>query len=232
MAVPRPALAALAVGFCAAIAAPTNANAATLTVPPCVVDYGPIGLLNLPIAGTGFTPGGLVAIESATASNPVRGGVTSAIADAAGNVATKTGTLGFSRVDASDETYDLVATDRTNPAITASATLRQVRFGFGAKPSTGQPARKVRYMARGFLPGKPVYAHFRFAGKTRRNVTIGVPAAPCGLVSRRLRLLPTKTRFGTWTVYMDHVRRYSPQTAKTNPLLSAKGRLVISRSFT
>jgi hypothetical protein len=232
MSAPRRGLAVLAAGFAAAAAAPAPAHAATLTVPPCVADYGPIGLLNLPIVGTGFTPGGLVAIESATATDPVRGGVTSVIADAAGNVATKTGTLGFGSLDTTDQTYNLVATDRTRPAITASALLRQVRFGFGAKPDTGKPTRTVRYTARGFFPGKPVYAHFRFAGKTRRNVKIGVPAAPCGIVSRRMRLLPTKTRFGTWTVYMDHVRSYSPQTAKTNPLLSAKGRLVISRRFT
>jgi hypothetical protein len=230
MFLPRRTLAVLAVGSAAAVAAP--ANAAVLAVPPCVVDYGPIGLLNLPIGGTGFTPGGPVSIESATTSSPLRGGVTSATADAAGNVFTKTATLGFSSFDTSDQTYLLIATDRTNPAITASTTLRQVRFGFGARPDTGRPTRKVRYIARGFLPGKPVYAHFRFRGKTRRNVTIGVPRAPCGVVSKRMRLLPTKTRFGTWTVYMDHLRNYSSQTAKTNPLLSAKGRLVISRRST
>lgn len=226
MPLPRRTLAVVALASAAAVAAP--ANAAVLAVPPCVVDYGPIGLMNLPIGGTGFTPGGSVAIESATVSSPLRGGVTSATADAAGNVYTRTATLGFSG-ETSDQTYVLIATDRTDPAITASTVLRQVRFGFGARPDTGRPTRKVRYIARGFLPGKTVYAHFRFGGKTRRNVTVGVPRAPCGIVSKRMRLLPTKTRFGTWTVYMDHVPTYSSRTAKTNPLLSAKGRLVISR---
>jgi hypothetical protein len=218
-----------ALAAAAAIAAP--ASAATLTVPPCVVEYGIPSFLNLTIAGAGFTPGGPVAIESTTASKPTPAALTSATADAAGNFVTKTPPLGFDRFDTTDQTYNLLAIDRTNPAITAAATLPQVRFGFDAKPDTGLPSRTVRYTARGFLPGKPVYAHFRFRGKTRRNVLIGVPAAPCGVVSRRMRLLPTKTRFGTWTVYMDHVKTYSPKTAKASPLLSAKGRLVIRRTL-
>ena len=230
MQVSRRALAVFAAALAAvAVAVAAPANAATLAVPPCVVQYGVPGLLNLALVGAGFTPGSLVAIESTTASNPTPGSVTSTTADAAGNFTDKTGPLSFSRFDTTDQTYNVIATDRMNPAITASAELRQVRFGFDAKPDTGRPGRKVLYTARGFAPGQPVYAHFRFGGKTRRNIKIGVAAAPCGTASLRMRLLPTKTRFGTWTVYMDQVKVYSPQTAKTG--LSAKGRLVISRTF-
>jgi hypothetical protein len=229
MHVPRRSLAAYPAALAAAAAIAAPASAATLTVPPCVVEYGAPGLLNLVIAGTGFTPGAFVAIESATAANPAPRSVTSSTADPAGNFITKTGALSFNKFDTTDQTYNVIATDRMNPAITATTTLRQVRFGFDAKPDTGRPSRKVLYTARGFAPGQPVYAHFRFGGKTRRNVRIGVAAAPCGTVSRRMRLLPTKTRFGTWTVYMDQAKVYSPKTPTTG--LSAKGRLVISRTF-
>ena len=112
-----------------------------------------------------------------------------------------------------------------NPANVATTQFRQVRFGFDARPSTGRPTRKVTYTARGYLPGKPVFAHFRFKGITRRDVLLGTADAPCGIVSRRMRLLPTKTRFGTWTVYMDQERRFSKRT-----LLQAKGSLSIART--
>lgn len=229
MPVSRRALGSLPAALAAAAALAAPADAATLTVPPCVVDYRVPDLLNFGLAGSGFTPGAVVGIESTTAASPTPGTVTSTTADAAGNFTVKQGPLSFDRFDTSDQTYNLIATDRTNPANTATATLRQVRFGFTAKPDTGKPSRKVLYTARGFAPGQPIYAHFRFGGKTRRNVKIGVAAAPCGIASRRMRLLPTRSRFGTWTVYMDQVKVYSPQTAKTG--LSAKGSLVISRTF-
>ena len=223
------ALAALPAALAAAATIAAPAGAATLTVPPCVVEYGAPDLLNLAIAGTGFSPGAFVAIQSSTQAKPAPRDVTSSTADPAGNFITKTRALDFTKFSTTDQTYTIIATDRLNPAVTATTTLRQVRFGFDAKPATGRPSRKVLYTARGFAPGQPVYAHFRFGGKTRRNIRIGVAAAPCGTVSRRMRLLPTKTRFGTWTIYMDQVRVYNPQTAPTG--LSAKGRLVISRTF-
>jgi hypothetical protein len=198
-------------------------------VPPCVVEYGVSSLLNLAIVGTGFTPGGGVAIDSTTASNPTPGGVTSAIADATGAFTTKTVPEGFDRFDTTDQTYNVIATDRTNPAISATTPLRQVRFGFDAKPNRGRPSRKVVYTARGFAPGKPVYAHFRFAGQTRRTIKIGVADVPCGTAALRMRLLPTKTRYGTWTIYMDQAKLYNPRTARTG--LSAKGSLDISKTF-
>jgi hypothetical protein len=230
MPVPRRALAVCPAALAAAAAIAAPASAATLTVPPCVVDYGAgANLENLAIAGTGFTPGGSVGIEYASAAKPTPLFATSATADPAGNIAAKTNPLGFNSFDTTDQTFGLLATDRTNPAITAATQLRQVRFGFDAKPSTGKPSRKVLYTARGFAPGAPIYAHFRFHGKTQRNIKIGVAAAPCGTASLRMRLLPTKSRFGAWTVYMDQVKSYSPKTAQTG--LSAKGTLNITRTF-
>ena len=82
----------------------------------------------------------------------------------------------------------------------------------------------MRYTARGFVPGRPVYAHFRFAGRTRADVRLGVARAPCGIVSRRMRQLPAKARIGRWTVAMDHVRVFRRDTP-----LQARGNLHISR---
>jgi hypothetical protein len=229
MFVPRRALAAsLAAALAAMAGLAAQASAATIsTTIPCVANLGFGGALTLPIAGSGFTPNGSVTIRTATPADPTPRDLTTVRADGAGNIAT-------TRVDPPTlrtattvkQAFSLVAIDAANPSNAATTTFTQVRFGFDAKPSTGRPTRRVTYTARGYLPGRPVYAHFRFGGITRRDVRIGVAAAPCGIISKRMRLLPTKTRFGTWTVYMDQVPTYSKKT-----VLQAKGTLFIRRTL-
>ncbi len=131
----------------------------------------------------------------------------------------------FSSFPAVDETFRLAATDNANPGNVAATTFRQVFFGFRAGPGEAKPGGRVRYTARGFVPARPVYAHFRFAGRTRSDVRLGVAKAPCGIVSRRMRQLPAKTRLGRWIVAMDHSRVF-----KRNTVLQARGNLFITRS--
>jgi hypothetical protein len=222
----------LAAACAAAIAATTGlaseASAATITTTiPCVANLGFGGALTLPIAGGGFTPNASVTLRTATKSDPTPRDLTSVRADNFGNIPT-------TRVDPPvlrsattvKQAFTLLAIDAANPANGATTSFTQVRFGFDAKPSTGRPTRRVTYTARGYLPGKPVYAHFRFGAVTRRDVRIGVATSPCGIVSKHMRLLPTKTRFGTWTVFMDQVPKYSKKT-----VLQAKGTLFIRRTL-
>jgi hypothetical protein len=221
--------ASFAAAIVAAAVAATEAGAATITTTiPCVANLGFGGALTLPLAGSGFTPNASVAIRTSSPSDPVVRDLTTVRADGAGNVpTTRLDPPSLRSASTVEQVFTLVATDLANPANTATATFTQVRFGFDAKPSTGRPTRKVTYTARGFLPGKPVFAHFRFGGITRRDVRLGVASSPCGIVSRKMRLLPTKTRFGTWTVYMDQIPTYSKKT-----ILQAKGTLFIRRTLT
>ena len=146
-------------------------------------------------------------------------------ADAAGNFPART--LGmpalFSSFSAVDETFTLSARDDRGVEA-GPTTFRQVFFGIRAVPQEAKPRGTVRYTACGFVPGRPVYAHFRFAGRTRASVKLGVPKAPCGMVSRRMRQLPAKARIGRWTVAMDHARAF-----RSNTPLQARGNLHISR---
>ena len=217
-----------AVAIAATAATATGASAATIsTTIPCVANLGFAGAVTLPLAGGGFTPNGSVAIRTTTPSDPTPRDLTTVRTDALGNIATK-------RIDPPamrsastvQQAFTLLAVDTANPANAATTSFRQVRFGFDARPSTGRPTRRVTYTARGFLPNVPVYAHFRFGGITRRDVRLGVAGGPCGIVTRKMRLLPTKTRFGTWTVYMDQVRTYARKT-----VLQAKGTLFIRRTL-
>jgi hypothetical protein len=205
----------------AASAAPTIASKIA-----CVANLGIGGAMTLPVTGSGFSPNGVVALSTSTASRPAPKDLTSVNADANGNIDARVDPPAFRSTSTVEQSFNLIAIDAANPANTATSTFRQVRFGFDANPDTGRPARRVTYTARGFLPGKVVYAHFRFGGRTRRDVKIGVATSPCGIASKKMRLLPAKTRFGRWAIYMDQAPTYSKST-----LLQAKGSLVIQRTL-
>lgn len=223
---PRRLLGTCAIAITAAGGVAGQAQAATIaSTLPCVRNIGIPNALTLPLVGTGFVPNSSVMIRTQTASEPSPRPLTTVQADALGNIAKRIDPPPLHALSTFQQAFTLSAVDTANPANTATSRFRQVRFGFDAKPDTGRPTRKVTYTARGYLPGKPVYAHFRFGGITRRDVRLGVADSPCGIVTRRMRLLPTKTRFGTWTVYMDQVPKYSRKT-----LLQAKGTLSIART--
>ena len=217
---------AAALATAAGIAADADASTIASTI-PCVANLGFGGALTLPLAGSGFTPNGSVTVRTATKADPTPRDLTTLRADGLGNIPlTRVDPPVLHSADTTKQAFTLLATDTANPANSATTTFTQVRFGFDARPSTGRPTRRVTYTARGYLPGRPVYAHFRFKGVTRRDVRIGVARSPCGIVSRRMRLLPTKTRFGTWTIFMDQVPTYSKKS-----VLQAKGTLFIRRTL-
>ncbi|MEA2131261.1 MAG: hypothetical protein QOJ85_4152 [Solirubrobacteraceae bacterium] len=212
---------AVAVGDAGAASAATIASKI-----PCVANLGIGGALTLPVVGSGFSPSGVVALSTSTASSPAPKELTSVNADPNGNIDTRVDPPAFRSTSTVEQSFNLIAIDAANPANTATSTFRQVRFGFDANPDAGRPARRVTYTARGFLPGKAVYAHFRFGGRTRRDVKIGIARGACGIVSKKMRLLPAKTRFGRWAIYMDQAPTYSKST-----LLQARGSLVIQRTL-
>jgi hypothetical protein len=227
MPVPRRALTAVpaaTLGLLCAAAAP--AAAATIQTLPCNVDTRVSGAKTVPLVGTGFTPGGFVTIQTTSAAAPTPTFFASAQADAAGNFATAASPALFNKFDTQEQSFNVLATDQTNPAIVATAQFEQVRLGYVTNPSTGRPTRRATHIVRGFPVGQPVWLHYRFGGKTRRSVSLGAAQAPCGKAQRRMALLPTRSRRGKWTVYVDQVRRYSPAT---KPQL--KYTFVISRRF-
>ena len=59
----------------------------------------------------------------------------------------------------------LVATDATNPALTASATLLVSAVTVNVKPKNGAAGRTVKIGARGFTTGKTLYAHISKGGR-------------------------------------------------------------------
>jgi hypothetical protein len=205
---PRILVAAATVAVTLAFAAP--ADAATVATSPCVGVVS--STTTLPIAGGGFTPGATVTFRYASTIAPTPSFLGTAVADAAGNFAASPSAPLFNKFDTQDQTFFLSATDEANPANVAVTKFRQVRVGYLTTPPTGKPTRSAKHTVRGFPPGKNVYLHFRYGGKTKRNVKLGKANSPCGIVSKRMRLLPTTSRPGRWTVYVDQRKTYSKST--------------------
>lgn len=168
----------------------------------------------MPLLAAGFTPASLITVHTSSHSDPRPQILTSGQLDGLGAFARVVMPPTFAEHDRNLESFDLIAEDRTNPAapIIATTAFQVVRFGVTRSPAPRRPQQKVRYTARGFTPGRRVYAHFRFEGSTRRTVSLGVASGPCGITSRRMRALPTRARYGRWRVHVDQSQRFSVKT--------------------
>jgi hypothetical protein len=205
-----------------AVLAAGPAAAGTVTTLPCNVSAGVER--TVPIRGAGFTPGQFVRLSYTSPRLSAPSFATAAQADASGTFVAAAFPAPFASFRTTEQAFGLIAEDPADPALNAATAFRQVRFGVTVFPRRARPDRTVRYTVRGFPAGHDVYVHYRFKGTTRRTVKVGRAAPPCGKRSRRMRLLPTKRRFGTWQVYVDQRPTYSPDTKP-----QSSGTIFISR---
>lgn len=195
-----------------AVAAPSAQAAPQIKTLPCVPWV--LGQQTMPVAASGFTPGQFVTVYTNNAANPAPKVLTSATLDGIGGFTMTTTPPNFTKTNGNLETFNLIAEDKTNPAlpVVVASQFQLVRFGLTRSPNPKRPRQRVTYTARGFAPGKRVYAHFRFGGVTRRTVSLGIAKGPCGTTSKRMRALPTKVRYGDWRAYIDQSKKFSPAT--------------------
>lgn len=205
----------LAVGPVAALAcasAPSAHAAPAIRTLPCVGYVK--GQTTMPVFGTGFTPGGAVMLYTNSAAKPAAAPLFTPKVSLIGAFQLQLAPPPFSPASRNRQTFKLIAQDATTPGapVTVAAQFELVRFGLRQAPAAQYPGQPVTYTARGYRPGKPVYMHFRFAGKTRRTVKLGIAAAPCGIVSRTMSALPTKILYGPWQAHVDQTKRFSART--------------------
>jgi hypothetical protein len=174
------------------------AQAATVSVSPVKSCYR--SLETIRFSGSGFTPGGNVDITSDGRS------IGSTDADGAGSFG---GRLELGSPSEKVKTY--TATDRSNPANSASTPLRVSPFGVSVAPRNGPPGRRLRIVARGFTTGRQLYAHV-VLGRRRNNVRVGRLRGACRRLRVRRRLFRANARPGNYTVQFDTRRRYSART--------------------
>ena len=98
------------------------------------------------------------------------------------------------------------------PAVTAA--FRVTTLSFATTGGTRSPKAIRTWTFSGFQPGKPVYGHFRFGGRTRANHRFGVATFPCGELRRRAPAFPIRGRVdpGIWRVQVDQRRTYARTT--------------------
>ena len=149
----------------------------------------------------GFTPGGLIDVR--------RDGLYVGALTAHSNGAA-IGTVPAPLVDpARVRPFSIVATDRTNPLISAQIRPMPLAsvFDVDVRPRDGRPNRRRRISARGFTSGTDLYVHISRRGRTR-NISLGRLDQPCGVKTVRRRIFRRATRRGIYRVQFDTFRRF------------------------
>jgi hypothetical protein len=188
-----------------AFVAPAAADAATLA--PTKTCYG--GGDKLILVGGGYTPGGQVTLSaSGTAlAPPLTAGALGT--PQAGLIA---GSVGVPFLTSATTRFDtFTATDATNPALTASTSVKRSIVRVIVKPANASPYKTRRFSARGFTAGTTLYRH-TVRGKRVSTLRQGKLKTACKTLSFRKRLFRKTAKTGTYTVQFDTQRKYSSKT--------------------
>lgn len=206
------AIAASALIGAGASAAPAGA-AGVAVVQKCVITAS-----NFPapitVVGSGFTPGSTVSLSTRSKKNPTPVLLRTTPVAANGGFITAAPAAPYNSDKTLDQRFDIFASDGQ---VGAANSFRQVKLSYQRVPSSSRPSKKIRHIARGFTTGKTVWAHFRHGGKTRATKRLGKASGPCGIVTRKMRSLPAKSRLGLWSVQVDQSRKYSAASVPRAP---------------
>jgi hypothetical protein len=175
-----------------------QANLSVDEVAPCYREQSTVHLV-----GGGFTQNGQVVFtrDGTPIGSPI-------VASAAGELFPQ---LILPGLVSGQKRLTYVATDQTNPALSAQVSLLVSATDVGLRPEGGAPHRLLTINARGFFGGSTLYAHVvrtgRHAGKAR-NLRIGRIRGSCKQVEARRRLFSKGTPPGKYRVQFDTFRRY------------------------
>ena len=197
-----------------ALAVPAAASAATLVADPAKPCYrsGETVLLR----GEGFTPNVPSGVNVSRDDQPLGPVSTDASGIFAGEL-----TLGQ---ESGRRTSTYVASDITNPLLTASTSLQVSAVDVNVKPKGGRPGRVVTIGATGFTTGKRLWVHVR-KGAFKRNFSIGALKGDCRRLKVKRRILSPGADFGVYTVQFDTFRKYK-ETRETKVVFTITVRRV------
>ena len=194
----------LAVAVCALALTAPGATAATLAPDPaCTVAGQPVTL-----AGAAFTPDSAVTkLAGAATGTATADAITGAFAATVAAPKAPAGKVARTTVTATDAS-----------GVAASATLSSVaQRAWSNAPVTGTPTQRVTWRFAGFFtPGRAIYAHVRFGGRTLANHRFGLPHGSCGTLTARAARVPLRRasalRAGVWRIKLDQARSYRAST--------------------
>jgi hypothetical protein len=200
-----------ATALSAALAAPAQAAPTLAALNPCYVAAQEGQREYVTVKGTGFTPFTRVGVylDNILQDEPLTA--------VDGSLQ---GTVRAPWPEVPQRAFVLRVTEYGKPENTASTTSLVTRLSVSQTPKQASTSRRVRFRGRGFTNPRPVYAHYVFAGRSRKTVKLGMPTPPCGVFSVRRKQFPFKKRpqVGVWTIQFDQEARYNPQAAIRVPL--------------
>jgi hypothetical protein len=202
----------LGVALAALTAAPASAAPTLEPLNPCYVAATESQREFVTVKGRGFTPLETVDVYLDNILQPD--------APPANYDTTIEGSIQAPFIEEGQRVFSLRLTERDNAFNTVTATAKVTRLSVEQKPERARTKDRVRFRGRGFMEPGHVYAHYVFAGKSRRTVRMGMPRGDCGVFSVRRRQFPFKKspRVGEWTIWFDQVPHYDPQAAVRVPL--------------
>jgi hypothetical protein len=183
-----------------ALLAPAAAQAASLTADHrCYYANEPKkhSTDTVTLTGKGFTPDGEVTLGK--------------LAETADDTGAFTQTVKSPVIKGASGKLTFRAVDESNPALTASTTVRFTKLGVRLLPKNFEPRKRVLVKARGFLETKYLYAHVRRGSRYHKNVRVG-RLKTCGVLSRRKHLFGRRLQNGIYSVQFDGSRRYKRST--------------------
>lgn len=202
----RTATAALLAGA-TALCGPAAASAAvTVTeLKPCYLSVAPGMTEPVSLDAAGFTPGSLVDVRVDGATDALQ-----ATAGPTGRLSTQV-RAPFRKHG--ERRFEIELVERDQPINAAVLQTRVSALAVRVRPATARPARRVRWIGRGFTAPGAVYAHYVKDGEARDTVRIGRPHGPCGTFSVRRRQFPFRPAVGAWTVQIDQLKSFAATPA-------------------
>lgn len=131
------------------------------------------------------------------------------------------GTVAAPYIDGDQRRFTVRVVEQANQDNNAAVSALVTRLMVEQTPERASTKQKVRFRGRGFTNlTKPVYAHYVYAGRSRKTIKIGLPAGDCGLFSIKRKQFPFKSspRVGLWTIQFDQTAKYDPKASPRVPL--------------
>jgi hypothetical protein len=133
------------------------------------------------------------------------------------------GTVRAPYIPSGERPFTVRVTEHDAPLNTVTAMSRVTAFRVTQTPKSAKTTQRVRFRGRGFTqPYKYVFAHYVFAGKSKKTVQLAYPQGACGTFNVKRLQFPFKHRptTGSWTIQFDQEPIY-------NPMASAQVRMTI-----
>ncbi|MCW3010439.1 MAG: hypothetical protein JWO90_843 [Solirubrobacterales bacterium] len=187
-----------------ALAAPAgSAAAASIALDRACYVSGLPGVVTL----AGFRPGAVVVVASPDL------GATRVVADGAGGARVPiTPPSGNGLPGPGSARFEVSAAEEGGAEVRTVARVAPLAF----QTATGARSPKVQraWAFSGWMPGRPVYAHFRYRGRTRGTHRFGVAGGVCGELRARAAAIVVRGAVpaGTWTIQVDQRRTYARTT--------------------